>query len=142
MGGSRLTATSHFPYRELFEACFPVYLSFGMTYEQYWQGDCTLVRAYRKAEALRVQRANQMAWLEGRYFYEALCDASPLLHAFAKEGTEAYPYRDAPIPVTRDEVENWRARQIEKQKEEFRAFADAMNAQRKKRPKGGEQDAE
>ena len=138
MGGSRLTATSHFPYRDLFDACFPTYLSYGMTYEQYWRGDCTLVKSYRKAEALRVQRANQMAWLEGRYFYEALCDASPLLHAFAKEGTEPYPYRDEPIPVTLDEVDEYRARQIEKQKAEFRAFADAMNAQTKKRPKGGE----
>ena len=109
-----------------------------MTYEQYWQGDCALVKAYRKAEALRVQRANQMAWLQGRYFYEALCDASPLFHDLAKEGTEAYPYRDEPIPVTREEIEEVRARQIERQKEDFRAFANALNAQIKKNPKGGD----
>lgn len=137
MGGSRLTASSHSPYKDLFEACFPVYLSYGMTYDQYWRGDCTLVKDYRRAESLRVRRANQMAWLQGLYFYEAQCAASPLLHAFAKEGTEPYPYRDEPIPVTRDEVVAYLARQIEKQKADFRAFAETMNAQTKKRSKGG-----
>lgn len=33
------------------------------------------------------------------YIYEAICDASPLFHAFAKKGTKAHPYRDRPYPL-------------------------------------------
>ena len=37
----------------------PYYLSIGMTWEQYWQGEADMVRAYRKAQRLRNKRENQ-----------------------------------------------------------------------------------
>ena len=68
----------------------------GMTSEQFWEQDCSLAKAYRKAFRLKQERENYLAWLQGMYIYEALCDVSPLLHAFAKSGTQPRPYSDKP----------------------------------------------
>ena len=34
------------------------------------------------------------------YIYEAICDASPVLHAFAKRGTKPHPYSEKPYPIS------------------------------------------
>lgn len=79
------------------DEAFPHYLAMGMSPEQYWEQDCTLVIAYRRAYRIKQEEQNRMAWLQGLYFYEALCDVSPVLHAFAKSGTRVRPYSDKPI---------------------------------------------
>lgn len=35
----------------------------------------------------------------GMYIYEALCDVSPILHAFAKNGAKPIEYRTEPYPL-------------------------------------------
>lgn len=82
---------------------FPFYLSIGMTAEQYWDGDASLPRYYRKAEEMRTERRNQELWLQGMYIYEALCCVAPLQHAFAKKGTKPHPYTNQPYPITSHE---------------------------------------
>ena len=67
-----------------------------MTYDQFWRGDPGLVVAYRKAYKIKQEWQNHEAWLQGMYFYEALCDVSPVLHAFAKSGTKPIPYASEP----------------------------------------------
>lgn len=74
-----------------------------MTPEQYWDGDPSLPKYYRKAYELQRKRRNEDLWLQGMYIYEALCDVSPLLQAFAKKGTKAHPYVDRPYSITRDD---------------------------------------
>lgn len=88
-------------YADIFEEQFPNYLSIGMTEEQYWDRDCTLVIAYRKAEELRANRINQELWLQGAYIYDALCRVSPILHAFSKKGSKPEPYCSEPYSITR-----------------------------------------
>lgn len=70
-----------------------------MTCEQYWHGDVLLVRAYRKAYEYRLKQQNFDAWLQGIYIYRALCDVSPILHAFAKNGTKPNAYLSEPLPL-------------------------------------------
>jgi hypothetical protein len=89
-----------FTYTERFYEQFPYYLSIGMTPDQYWNGDPALVKYYRKADELKLERKNQELWLQGMYIYEAICDASPLLHSFAKKGTKPHPYSEKPYPIT------------------------------------------
>ena len=55
-----------------------------MTEEQYWDGDCTLTRYYRKADDLRTERVNREMWLQGMYIYDAVSILSPILRSFAK----------------------------------------------------------
>lgn len=62
-----------------------------------------MVEAYREADRLRMKRANAEAHLLGLYVYEAFCDASPILHAFAKKGTKPIPYRDRPYKLFADD---------------------------------------
>lgn len=76
-----------------------------MTEEQYWDKDSTLVIAYRKAQEMRSERENQQAWLQGMYVYDAISRLSPILHAFAKKGTKAQPYPDAPYPISKQDSE-------------------------------------
>ena len=102
-----------FTYTEQFYEVFPYYLSIGMTYEQFWDGDPILCKYYREAEEIRNEKKNQELWLQGMYVYEAIADLSPILHAFAKKGTKAQPYPDTPYPITKKQRER-----IEKEKEQ------------------------
>ena len=102
-----------------------------MTYEQYWDGDSTLVKYYRKAEELRNEKRNQELWLQGMYIYEALCDVSPVLHAFAKKGTKPSPYSSKPYPINEKQVkqdeEEKQRRLAEKGKRFMEAAALSIN---------------
>lgn len=102
-------------FEDVFRQRFPYYLSIGMTEAQYWEGDCTLVKAYEEAEKMRRDRRNQEAWLQGMYFYDALSRISPILHAFAKKGTKAQPYVEEPYPLDQKQVDEKKRKQ-EKQK--------------------------
>lgn len=86
-------------FSELADEMCPVYMSMGMTNAEYWHGDYTQLAAYRKAYELRCEQANYDAWLQGAYIYDAICAASPILHAFASKGTKALPYHKLPYGV-------------------------------------------
>ena len=92
-------------YTEKFNELFPYYLAIGMTEEQYWDKDNQLVIPYRKADELRMTRTNQELWLQGAYFYDALCRVSPILHAFAKKGTKPTPYMAEAYALTEKQAE-------------------------------------
>ncbi len=119
-------------YGEKFEEIFPYYLSLGMTYEQFWNGDPQLAVYYRKAEELRNEKKNQEMWMQGLYVYEAICNASPILRAFAKKGTKPHPYPTQPHPlkseIKREEVKKEKA-QMEKARDVMDAFAAKFNHQ-------------
>lgn len=103
MGGELLnSSSSKVSYTEQFYEHFPFYLAIGMTYDQYWNDDCQLVKYYRKAHKLKNEQKNQELWLQGMYIYEALCNVSPVLHAFAKRGTRPLPYPEKPYPLTKE----------------------------------------
>ncbi len=119
-------------YTERFNEQFPYYLSIGMTPEQYWDGDPEWARAFRKADEIRMERKNQELWLQGMYVYEAICDASPILHDFAKKGTKPYPYADKPYPITekqhkRNKVDAEKVK-FDKGKKLMEAFMKANNS--------------
>ena len=118
-------------YTERFWEQFPYYLSIGMTPDQYWNGDPEWARAFRKADEMRMERKNQELWLQGMYFYEAICDASPILHDFAKKGTKPIPYVDKPYPINekqhrRDAIDKEKAK-FDKGKKLMETFMKANN---------------
>ena len=88
---------------------------------------------YRKAEELRQRRRNQELWLQGRYIYDALRAVSPVLHAFAKNGTQPEPYLEKPYPSDKEESKAREQEQMENQAEAFRQYVEAFNAMRRKR---------
>ena len=120
-------------YTKLFYDQFPYYLSIGMTPEQYWDGDSLLAKYYRKAEELRRKRRNEELWLQGMYIYEALCDVSPVMNAFAKKGTKPRPYADHPYAITRGEMADEKAMKEKRERDKARRYMEAKMAAINKR---------
>ena len=127
------TSTSPFPYTETFNKQFPYYLSIGMTEDQYWDRDCLLVKYYREAEESKNEKANQQAWLQGMYFYDALSRVSPILHAFAKKGTKAQPYVGKPYPISKESVEKAEQNEEKAKAQKGIRFMEAYMVQNNKR---------
>lgn len=94
--GERFKIDEEFSLTEIFKQQFPFYLAIGMTYEQYWHGEAWLTKSYREAYELKKQIKDYDLWRQGMYFYEALLDVSPVLHAFAKSGTKPNKYSEKP----------------------------------------------
>ena len=132
----RQGSSSLFTYTEKFYELFPYYLSIGMTPEQYWESDCTLVKYYRKAEEIRNEKRNQELWLQGMYVYEAICDASPILQAFAKKGTKPTPYSAKPYPLTAKQIKRDEEEKQRKLAEKGKKFMEAMVASINKKFEG------
>ncbi len=108
-----------------FEKICPYFISIGMTYEQFWYEDVTIPKYYLKSYQIKLKRENEIEqwniWKQGMYIYEALCDVSPVLHAFSKKGTKPLPYSEVPYGMeeykrkieenkkpTKQEIENER----------------------------------
>jgi len=125
-------------YGDKFEELCGYYMSIGMSFHEYWDGDNTMVKYYRKADGLKLERENMLRWLQGRYVYEAILDASPTLNAFKPRNP--HPYRDEPIPLTEREreqsAENADRKKMEDDREKMRSMMGIIN--RKFQKKGGE----
>ena len=109
----------------------------GVPYHEYWHGDCSQLHFYEEAHQLKERRDNRNLWMQGRYVYEAIADLSPILHAFAKEGTQAIPYLEEPFPLTREEAEEREERERIKKYNRLKAhveqWADESNAKLKRK---------
>ena len=107
---------------------FPAYLAMGMTYELFWEGEPSLVKAYREADEIMRKRQNQMLWLEGIYMAEAL--SSTVGNMFSKGNKHKYP--EEPLPITEAEQAERREREqkarMEKIKAAFMSKALKVNA--------------
>ena len=86
-------------YTEIFNEALPYYLSIGMSYELYWYGEPSAVKAFREAEEMRVDRMNYEAWLQGLYIYHGIGALSPILNSMSKK-KKADEYLKEPITIT------------------------------------------
>lgn len=64
-------------------------MAMGMSYAEFWDGDCVLVIPYRRADELRQERDNMQAWWQGIYIRDAILSA--LNGRKAKYPKEPYP---------------------------------------------------
>lgn len=117
-------------YSETFEQLCPYYMSIGMSYDEFWNGDVERVIAYRTAGELRDKRRNQELWLQGLYVYEALCSASALFRFTMKKTIKPEPYMKEPLPITaaeaREREEKERREREVRLKAAFAQFAEQM----------------
>ena len=104
-----------------------------MTYEEYWNGDCTLTKYYRKADEIRKERRNEELWLQGMYIYEALCDVTPVLHAFAKKGAKPHPYTEKPYAISEKQHRRMEEEKERKLAEKGKRFMAAIMQSNNKR---------
>ena len=107
-----------------------------MTYQQYWEEDCQLVKYYKEAFEIQQRRMNEQLWLQGMYVYDAVCAVSPVLHAFAKSGTKPIPYHDKPFPMSKAEAEERQKAEMQEKlleaKRQFAAWASKLKLPEKR----------
>ena len=85
---------------EIFKNAFPYYLSIGMTYEQYWEGNPILVRYYHDAHLLKIEQKNQELWLQGLYFFYAISPALYNSNPLGSKTRKLQKYIEEPIRIT------------------------------------------
>ena len=85
---------------QIFEELCPIYMSYGMSYDEFWYGDAYRAKFYREAYNIQIKHKDEEFWIQGMYIYDALCKVSPILHAFSKSGTKPLPYPDKPYMST------------------------------------------
>lgn len=115
-----------------FERACPTYMLWGMTYEQYWDGDVSAHKMFKRAAKLRRKQTNEDAWLQGAYIYEALCAASSLFRGM--KPSRPQKFREEPYDIfeedrKRREEEAARAK-YEAIRDKVAAFAKAFNEKR------------
>lgn len=102
---------------EVFEENFPFYLAIGMSPAEYWTGDSTLVRYYRRAYLIRQENENNNAWLHGLYVYDAISTA--LSNALRGKGVAMKNYAKQPYDFknrVKSEAEKAHEVEVEQQK--------------------------
>lgn len=111
-------------YSEKFEELCGYYLSLGMTYDEYWEGDPEMTKHYREKYRCEMDQKNTELWLMGVYIYEALMDVAPLINLFDKH-RKAIPYRTEPYPLTKRDNSK---RQDREEKQKMQNGLDVMSA--------------
>ena len=64
----------------------PLYLVYGMTWEQYWFGDPWMVKHFREAHLLKRKMKNEEMWIQGLYNYHGF--GAVIATAFGKRREE------------------------------------------------------
>lgn len=105
-----------------------------MSYEQFWEDDLEIAKYYLEAYLLRTKREVEVQewhmWKQGVYVYEALCDVSPILHAFSKKGTKPLPYPTKPYGLGEDKKKTEKELEKEKENERLKAIVAFNNWER------------
>lgn len=118
MGSSRLISrekskVEYISLTKTFEELCPIYMSYGMSYDEFWYGESYRAKFYLDSHKLKVKQKDEEMWIQGMYIYEALCKVSPVLHAFSKKGTKPLPYAEKPYLTSAPALET----QKDKEKE-------------------------
>ena len=87
-----------------------------MTWEQFWDGDCTMVKYYRQADKIRTENRNTELWLQGAYIYKVMEAFAPILPAFPKKNARVGDYLSEPFPLTEQDE---KAKEERKAKQEY-----------------------
>lgn len=133
-------------YSDKFEELCGYYMSIGMSYHDFWDGDCCMVKYYREKAVHDRERDNFELWLQGAYIYEALLDVSPVFNALSKR-QKPYPYMKNPIPMTAAESERNREQEnrekLKNGKEAMKVMVENFNKKfLEKQGKGGVKDGD
>jgi hypothetical protein len=116
---SETSTTQEKTYTEIFEESFPFYLAIGMSSAEYWEGEPSLTRYYRKAYKIKQEEINNNAWLQGLYVYDAISTA--LHNALRGKSQRAREYAKQPFNFEnrnkeKSEFEKAKTVEVEQQK--------------------------
>lgn len=105
------------------------YMSMGVTPEEFWHGDYTMLKYKVKQRQKLLEQENFGYWLQGRYFYEALVAVA---NSFGKRDGK-YPEKPHRItPMDEREKEAARQEQIESFREQLNALCGRLERKHKR----------
>ena len=99
----------------------PSYMAMGMTYDEFWNRNTKVHKAFREAFEIRSQHAEWERHRQGAYFLNALQVA---LQGFNKDKSKKIRYPERPWPLTEKEAE------LQKAEEERRGYEQALARRR------------
>jgi hypothetical protein len=109
-----------------------------MSYKEYWQMECELVRAYRKAYEYKQEYDNSQLWLQGLYVYKALEAQRPGWAFYGSKPAKPEKYLEKPIAITDEMKQRYAAEQTQKMAEQFRAAFHKRNQNLAQQEEGGD----
>ena len=111
-------------YTQIFDECCSFYLAIGMSFSEYWTGDPSLVRYYRKAYEIRQEEINNNAWLQGLYFYDAVsCALHNSMRGFSKTRPPIQEYTKKPYDFkNREKTDAEKAKEVEIEQQKAAAW--------------------
>ena len=117
------------------EVC-PIYMVYGMTYDQYWYGDPWMVRAYAQAFLLKRKLENENAWILGSYMANAF--STVLGNAFGKKKVN---YLEKPLDLF-PKTESEKQAEIREKRRKLVAWLNKMkqSADKKDKQHGSDSD--
>lgn len=119
---------------EIFEQACPMYIVYGMTYEQFWFGDPWMVKAYREAHLLKRKMLNEELWIAGMYNYNGF--GAVIATAFGKHRED---YLKKPLNLFPKTETERKAEEREKKHRLIRALTQwKRNSDNKQKQKTGE----
>ena len=137
-------AASPLSLREAFEQACPLYMSYGMTRDEFWNGDTSAHKDYRESHKLKIIEQNTMNWYQGRYVYEAIGAWAPIIRAFSK-ARKPGDYPEHPYDLFEEQrkarEEEEQRKRYERIKEKVALFATEYNKQRNSEGKEVEDNA-
>lgn len=109
-----------------------MYMFYGMSPEEYWNGDPNLAVAYRDLHRLKTDEKNNEMWLQGLYIHEAISvSIARQINGDKKVEYSKEPYQIRPL--TEKEKEAKKKDEAEKERQKFirsmNALKDAWNRQ-------------
>ena len=115
-------------YSEIFDDCFPFYLAIGMSYAEYWEGDSSLTRYFRKAYKIKQEQDNNNAWWQGLYFYDAISTAlHNAMRGMGKSKPPAKDYAKQPYELFKKEkTEAEKAKDVQVEQEKAAAWMEKL----------------
>jgi hypothetical protein len=119
-------------------------MSLGMSYDEFWNQNVDMARAYRKADEFKRRRENEALWVQGLYIRDALiCTVGNM---FSSKSAQKHEYPKEPYAITEAQIREREEREAkireERIKANFAAFAARMQQKMPKEAhpelKGGE----
>jgi len=128
------TTSRRTSFAEIFEAQCPIYMAYGMTYEQFWDGDPHAVKAFRQAYELKRDMENEHMWLQGMYIYDAIQRLIPAMRVMSSDNPEPYPDKPYEIrPKTKAEKKSAERKAMDDMQAYLEGIMAKQNAEEKRK---------
>lgn len=99
----------------------------GMSYDEFWYGDSSLVCVYKKIHRYKMEESNQQMWVMGLYMAHAI--ESTVGNMLSSKGSKKIEYLKEPLQIfekTEEEIKREAERERQKALASFKRLQFAM----------------